>query len=121
MPAHVRGHDVEAVVEVPRERIEGLGARRVAVDAHHRRRAAIAPVEVVQVQTVVLLPRAPSTGRPASSALMSTALIMRFSLLLVPPGGLNELPKPSDSPPSAHPSRRSWSPRWILPPRSTTA
>lgn len=50
--ADVWGDEVHAVLEVPRRRVEGLGTRGVAVDAHHGRGAGVAPVEVVDAQAV---------------------------------------------------------------------
>ena len=61
--AHVHRDEVVAIVEAPRERVEGLRARRVAVDAHDRRRAGIAPVEIVHAQSVDV--ESPDSRAPA--------------------------------------------------------
>src|SRR5262245_8170221 len=52
MATHVRGDDMETVLEVSGARVKRLGTRRVAMDAQHRRGTRVAPVEVVQAQAM---------------------------------------------------------------------
>jgi hypothetical protein len=52
VPAHIEREDVKPILEVPGERVERVGASRVAVDAHDWRGVGLAPFEVVQGEIV---------------------------------------------------------------------
>jgi hypothetical protein len=52
MAAHIHRDHMEAPGQMPRQCVERLGARGIAVHAHDRRRLGPAPIEIVQSQTV---------------------------------------------------------------------
>src|SRR5262245_29317148 len=52
MAAHVRGDDVNTTLKMAGRSGERLGTGGVAVDAYHRQRAAVTPVQVIHAQSI---------------------------------------------------------------------